>query len=295
MAVPQLMMKEWDGSAGERFTWRDMNRVGYNANIMAGALGITPVQFIQASRADIFRYDEARKLETLTRTLGTAAGLTLTTDSAWAVGRSVSYVDFERWESNLYAIYQALGGYGDRIPSDKRILTYHAVIGKDDWQGSGPYHCDLTFPSVHTTSDSIVYVDHIATVEQRYAELSAVMHAVTQGDRLVRVYALGKRPICDIPIKLTTRAMKNMETITLASGSWQGSGPWTQTVTLQHSVEDAVIGPCDASTNAMATEIARCGISVSALSGTSMTVRAILNCPTVSLTMGVWYNEDDIE
>ena len=63
MVLPELMFKIWDGDANERFTFRDMNRVEYNANMIAGELGLSEVEFMENTHRGQFRYDEANALE----------------------------------------------------------------------------------------------------------------------------------------------------------------------------------------------------------------------------------------
>ncbi len=299
MTLPQLMFRIWDGVGhGDReefFTFTDMNRCEYNANILATEAGVSTVTFIETVHASQFRYDEAQKLEDLTKAIADAIGVSVTIETAWSAGRRISYVDFERWESNLYACYVAMGGIGDRIESHQFLVTAHATLFASGWQGSGPFYYDLTMPAVHPTRDAIAYVDHNATVEQRVAEVNAILRPVVISDRTVRIYALSLRPKVNIPIKVTVGMMKMSETISLNT-SWSGSGPWTKEVTLSEpeSIADAVVGTCDSTTNAMAEEITKCGICVSGISGTTLTLTALFSKPSIALTMGVIYNENEV-
>lgn len=297
MTLPQLMFRRWDGighgDMAEFFTFTDMNRVEYNANIIAAEAGVTQVQFVEATRASQFRYDEVQKLEDLTAAIALTIGISVTTETDWGVMRTVSYVDIERIESNLFACYQALGGIGERIESHQFLVTAHATLFVNGWMGTGPFYYDLDVPAVHPGRDAVVYVDHEATVEQRAAEVNAMMRPVILSDRRIRIYALSLRPRVNIPIKITAGMMQMGETITLST-SWSGSGPWTQTVTLPSQVADAIVGTCEETTDDMAEEITKCGICVSGVSGTSLTLTALFGKPTRTLKVGVIYNETEV-
>ena len=165
-----------------------------------------------------------------------------------------------------------------------------------DFQGGrkGPYYYDLTMPAVHPTRDAVAYVDHTATIEQRMAEVNAILRPVILSDRTVRIYALSLKPRVNIPIKITVGMMQMSETISLNS-SWSGSGPWTKQVTLSSDVTDAIVGTCGTTTDAMAEEMTKCGIVVSGISGSTLTLTALFSKPTIALTMGVVYNETEVE
>ncbi|MBE6524497.1 MAG: hypothetical protein E7Z65_06470 [Thermoplasmata archaeon] len=291
------MLKRWDGighdGREEFFTFMDMNRCEYNANIIAEEAGVPTVQFIETTHASQFRYDEAQKLEDLTKAIADRIGLSIGIENSWTVGRRISYLDFERWESNLFACYKTLGGVGERVESHQFVITAHATLFADGWQGTGPYYYDLTMPAVHPGRDAIVYVDHNATPIQRMAEVNAILRPVILADRRVRIYALSLKPRVNIPIKLTVGSMQMSETITLGT-SWSGSGPWKQTVTLQHEVADAIVGTCEETTDAMAEEITKCGICVSGLDGTSLELTALFACPEHTLKLGAVYNESEV-
>lgn len=291
------MFRRWDGigngDKAEFFTHTDMNRCEYNANIVAAEAGVTTVEFVEVTRASQFRYDEVQRLEDLIASIALTIGVDVTTEANWGVMRSVSYVDFERIEANLYACYQALGGVGERIESHQFLVTAHATLFASEWRGRGPYYYDLDMPAIHPGRDAVVYVDHQATATQRAAEANAMMRPVILSDRRVRIYALSLRPRVNIPIKITAGMMQMGETITLST-SWSGSGPWTQNVTLSNEVADAIVGTCDSTTDAMAEEITKCGIVVSGISGHTLTLTALFSKPTISLTMGVVYNESEV-
>lgn len=176
MSLPQLMMKVWDGDAAERFRFLDMRRVEYNANIVAREAGVQQVVFSEVTRSSQFDYSQAQKLEDLILAISDALGVSVTTERYWSYNRTLSWVDFERWESGLWTCYQKLGGVGERIPSDKRLVTVSATLFADDWLGTGPYHQDLDVPSVYPDTESLVFVHHAATIEQRVAERLSLIH-----------------------------------------------------------------------------------------------------------------------
>ena len=75
MTLPELMSKIWDGDDAEYFTFIDMNRVEYNANICAKYAGVGTADFLVTTREGQFRYDEAQKLENLIRAIGAKLGV----------------------------------------------------------------------------------------------------------------------------------------------------------------------------------------------------------------------------
>ena len=292
--LPELMMRIWDGDPDERFTFMDMRRVCYNANILARELGVPQVDFHETRHEDQFDYTEAQRLEDLHRSIGEASGLSLLIEPSWGVGRGLSFADFERWESNAWEVYSRIGGVGSRIPSDKLLHTVNAVLFADEWRGDGPYYMDLDVPMVYADRDVIAYVPHTATLEERMAERHALLRAVTTGDRKVRVWALSKRPRINIPIRMTLGVFRMIETKTLTASGWAGSGPWTQTITLSNAVSDAVIGAVETMTDAQVRAFTSAGISASAVNGTSLTIRAILEKPSIDLPIGVMYNSSSV-
>lgn len=290
MIASQLMCKIWDGDANEYFTWLDMNRVEYNLNLLAEEVGVPTVEFIETTHASQFRWDEAQKVEALLASIASEMGIAVPVDDGWSEGHSVSYVDFERWESGFWSLYKALGGLGERIPADKVLVTYHATLFASAWRGTGPYWQELDMPSVIDEDvEALAYIAHTATVEQRSAEASAGLYvrgrsgAQTVSDRKVRIVAPGVVPKVDLPLRLSIGGLSMHQEITLSASAWSGSGPWTQTVTLSSSPINAVIGAWEGMSNAAVEAMTEAMISVSALSGTTATIRAIGTKPTIAI------------
>ena len=294
MTLPELMFKIWDGDANERFTFRDMNRVEYNANMIAGELGLSEVEFMENTHRGQFRYDEANVLEALIKEEGVLCGLNLNMETAWNYNRTITYNDFERWESSLFKCYQILGGVGDRIPADRFLHTVNATLFCDDWKGAGPYYIDLDMPSIYPGAEAIAFVSEVATVGQRAAEYNALLQAVYAGDRRIRVYAHSIKPRENIPVKVTTRSFEMYKSFTLTAAGWQGSGPWTQTVDIGQTVANAVIGSDERNSAEQVQAFAEAIIGVSAISGSMVTVRAIGTKPATDVYATIMWSGSNI-
>ena len=288
------MMRIWDGDPNEYFTHIDMNRVEYNANIVARECGVEQASFETVTRASQFRFDEANRLEALILACAQSRGLSPSMELSWNYNHTVSYVDFERWESALWDVYKNLGGVGDRIPSDKFLHTVHATLFANGWLGTGPYYQDLDMPFIYPDTEAIVFVSEVATVEQRAAEYNALLQAVYRGDRHVRVYAHSIKPREDIPIKVTTRPFMTYKSFTLTVAGWQGSGPWIQTVDIGQTVANAVIGSDERNSTEQVQAFAEAIIGVSAISGSMVTVRAIGTKPTTDVYATIMWSGSNI-
>lgn len=295
MALPEIMSRIWDGDPGEYFTYMDMRRVEYNANIVAREAGVQQVSFVETQHDDQFDYTEAQKLENLILATANAIGVSVSIESAWGMNRTISYVDFERWESNIWACYTALGGVGERIPSDKRLVVVSATLFAASWQGTGPYHYDIDVPSVYQTNDAVVFVHHSASVFQRVDEANALLKAETLADRRVRILALATKPRSDLLIRIAMGGLPMYETKTLTATGWTetAEGQWEQTITLSNAPADAIVGLQEGMTADQAEAFSQAGISPSAVSGTSLTLRAILECPTIDIPVGINYSTGD--
>ena len=99
-----ITTKAWTGSSSERFTHADMNRVTANANAVASLLGYRQETFAQVTRSSQLDLDEVNRLERMLQGMSDLLGLGLTMVTSWTPGRSVSAVDFNRWEQACSAI-----------------------------------------------------------------------------------------------------------------------------------------------------------------------------------------------
>ena len=294
-AIPELMSKIWDGDDAEYFTFIDMNRVEYNANICAKYAGVGTADFLVTTREGQFRYDEAQKLENLIKAIGAKLGVSVSTESSWSYNRTVSYVDFERWESNIWNLYTALGGVGSRIQAGTVLVNYHTTLFASEWQGTGPFYMDLETPAIYSDTEALAFVSYTADVQQRQAEYNAVLRAVPNGDRVVRYYAMARKPKFDIPVTIAVGGLQMHTEISLSASSWSGSGPWTQDVTVPQGATDAVIGQWEGMTAEAVTQLMAGRIHVSAINGTTITVRAIGTKPTVTLNPMLLYDVSNVE
>lgn len=293
--IPEIMSKVWTGADTEFFSFRDMSRVEYNANLCARYAGINEVVFQEVSRASQFRYDEAQKLENLIQAIGTALSMTVTTESAWGYNRTLSYADFERWESNIWALYKILGGIGERIPAGTILARYHTTLFANEWQGSGPYFIDLEMPAATGDTELLAFVTHTADIHQRTAEYNAVLRAIPQGDHMVRVQALNYRPRADIPITVAIRGLSMHTELSLPASAWVGTGPWTQQVTVPQEATEAVIGQWEGMTAEAVGQMMTAMLHVSAIDGTTVTVRAMGRKPSIDLNPVLLYDISNTE
>lgn len=292
--IPQLTMKIWDGDGRERFTHKDMNRVFYNINTLSRACGVDGADFPTVREADQFDYNHAQAIEDIIGECADKLGLSLAVESVWGVGRSLSFVDFDRWESNTHEIYRKLGGIGDRIPAERRRLNYSAILFADNWTGAGPWTQTLTSPIVTADREIVAFVPHTATIAERHSEAMARLRVDSSGDRRISVTATGQKPRTNIPIRLALGGLDMHEIHTIPASGWTGTGPWYQNITLSNTVADAIVGVTESTTNAQAVAFAESGIAPSAVSGKTITLRAIYSKPTMDLVLGVMYDSSEV-
>lgn len=289
--IPQLEIKEWDGDSEERLTPREMMRIEYNANILAKYAGVIQVDYTPITRSSPFDYRECSLLERQISAVGDKLGLSFFSETNWGPNRTFSYVDVDRWELNTYRCYKAMGGVGNRIPSDRSLHIMSAMLIAENWiPTSNLYYQDLDVPPLDPDKDLLAYVSESATVSQRGGEYNSILQAQVLTPRRIRVHAL-RRPELNIPIRLTTRMLPMIKQITLNSGSWSGSGPWTQNVTVTNPPQAAIVGSDNRNSVDQVLEYARCIIGVSGVSGNTITVRAIGHKPTMNLYASIFYDD----
>lgn len=294
-AIPELMSKIWDGDDNEYFTFIDMNRVEYNANMCAKYAGVGTADFLVTTREGQFRYDEAQKLENLIKAIGAKLGVSVSTESNWSYNRTVSYVDFERWESNIWNLYTALGGIGNRIQAGTVLVTYNSTLFASEWQGTGPYYIDLEMPAAYPDIEALFYVSHTASVDARMAEYNGVLRASVPSPRTLRVTAIGTKPSVDIPVKLSLGGLPMFTEISISPESWTGAGPFTATATLPEAPANATLGVWEGMTD-VAVEVMTNGIiGISAINNRTITLRCLGEKPTVVLNPIVMWESETYE
>lgn len=292
--IPHLMVKVWDGDPQEYFKWIDMARIEYNLNILAVGAGTANVSYDQPTRAKQFDWREAQKVENHLATLAEAVTVNLDTpiEDAWGELRTVSYVDFERWEADFWQIYTAMGGTGERIPAGTIITTYSLVAYADKWLGTGPYYQYQDAPGVHEDIEAVAYISHTATDAQVMSAYNAVLKAEAVGARLIRIRAIGLKPTVDIPMKITIGGFRLYQEVVLSVAGWIGSGPWTQTVTMPKEVANAVLGVWEGMSDDAVESMTNAILSVSAISGTQVTIRCLGDKPDIALNPVIMWEED---
>lgn len=124
-----VITKNWEGSEGERFTFEDMNRVNANANTVATLLGYRQETFAQVTRSSQLDLDEVNRLESMLQGMSDLLGLGLTMVTSWTPGRSVSAVDFNRWEQACSAIESGMSDGMNTL----RITTGVDALMPLDW------------------------------------------------------------------------------------------------------------------------------------------------------------------
>ena len=289
--APFLTFREWKGSDVERFRFSEQNRIQANLKRLADMVGVS-FQPTEITHADQFSISLQNRIEETIEQICAKLGIEVQMETTWDVRRGLTYRDFDRVENWLYEAYKALNGEGGRIEWDEERNFDPYTLYADNWTGTGPYYYDLPTDLGMEYNDGLIWVRPSATVAQRTAEYNALITVVSSAEG-VRLCAHGIRPREDIPIIITRGLSPMHESATLQASKWTGSGPWTQSIVMANPVTVGVITVSENTTTAQATAFAKAGISVSGVSGNTVTVRAILSKPTVDLPVLLIYESSE--
>lgn len=168
------------------------------------------------------------------------------------------------------------------------VVSRLYTLSASSWSGSGPYMQTLAVANdITPAKDFLVYGDHTMSQDQRMAEINATLRAeVTEAGR-VKFTALGLKPTADIPVRIIAGILPTVRNVEVPASSWTGTGPWTVQVGVGQSVQTAMCGPSDASNVASVTAYYDGMVHVSAVSGATVTLRAMLSKPSSDITLGV--------
>lgn len=289
--APFLTFREWKGTDEERFRYSEQNRIMANVKRLASMVGV-PFAYTKVTREDQFSISLQNRIEGAIEQICAKLGIDAPMETAWGARRGLTYRDFDRVEEWLYRAYKALNGQGGRIDwNDTRNYDPY-ILFSDNWTGRGPYYYDLPTDLGTEYSDGLIWVSPSATVAQRAEEYNAVITVVSSAEG-VRLCAYGIKPKGDIPIIITRGYPTMHESVTLRASGWTGTGPWTQTIIMANPVTTGVLTISENTSGAQATAFVKAGISVSAVSGNTVTVRAIMTKPTVDLPVMLIYEKEE--
>ena len=289
--APFLTFRTWKGTDDERFRYSEQNRIQTNIKRLADMVGVS-FQPTEIAHADQFSISLQNRIEGAIEQICAKLGIEAPMETAWDARRGLTYRDFDRVESWLYEAYKTLNGEGGRIEWDEERNFDPYTLYADNWTGTGPYYYDLPTDLGKEYNDGLIWVRPSATVAQRASEYNAMITVVSSTEG-VRLCANGIRPREDIPIIITRGLSPMHESATLQASRWTGSGPWTQSIVMANPVAVGVLTVSENTTSAQATAFAKAGISVSGVSGTTVTVRAILSKPTVDLPVLLIYESSE--
>ena len=296
MVLPVLTFKVWTGGQSEYFTHADMTRVCFNCTEVAAVAGVSAVEYPQFTRASQFDYAVFQSLEDQIEAICTVAGTSFSA-TAWGVGRSVSYVDFERVESALHGAYAALGGQGARVPSDRIVTVSRLTLRAGGWTSSWPWSQTLTVYPINSSIAAFIAPGIPMSAPMKAAMDDARLRA-TVGTNAVTVYADGRKPFIDLEVIIMTEHLSHEKQATLSASSWAGSGPWTQTITgvdglTSDGASLGVLGPDQRTTAAQYDALIEGRVWISAIpSDGTVTVSAMGTKPTVDIPVSLMYETD---
>lgn len=289
--APFLTFRTWRGSDDERFRFYEQNRIMSNIKTLADMVGVS-FDYEDITRADQFSISLQNRIEGAIEQICSKVGIDAPMETAWGARRGLTYHDLDRVEDWLHRAYKALNGQGGRIEWDD-VRNYDPyVLYHDNWTGTGPYYFDLPTDLGQEYSDGLIWVSCTATPEQRASEYNALITVVSSTEG-VRLCAYGIKPKEDIPIIITRGYPAMHESVTLQASGWTGTGPWVQSIVMANPVMDGVLTISENTTTEQAVAFAKAGISVSAVSGYTVTVRAIMSKPTVDLPVILIYEKEE--
>jgi len=106
-----LTFKRWYGIYGERHTAADWNRLVFNAETISGELIAPRALPPYTTEAGALTLSMAAAMDGCITDLSYAAGIDYE-QGTLGDGDFVSFVDINRWEYGLWAVYRSLGGVG---------------------------------------------------------------------------------------------------------------------------------------------------------------------------------------
>ena len=289
--APFLTFRTWKGSDAERFRYYEQNRIISNVKALADMVGVA-FEDASVTQADQFSISLQNRIESAIEQICAKLWIDAPMETSWGARRGLTYRDFDRVEDWLHKAYLALNGRGGRIGWDESRNYDPYILFPDNWTGKGPYYYDLPTDLGGEYNDGLIWVHHSATPQQRADEYNAMITVVSSTEG-VRLCAYGIKPKNEIPIIITRGLSPMHESATLQASKWTGTGPWTQTIIMANNVTTGVITISENTTSAQATAFAKAGISVSAVSGKNVTVRAIMSKPTVDLPVMVIYEQTE--
>lgn len=168
------------------------------------------------------------------------------------------------------------------------VVSRLYTLSASSWSGSGPYTQTLAVASdITPTKNFLAYGDHTMSQDQRMAEINATLRAEVTDAGRIRFTALGLKPTVDIPVRIIAGILPIVRNVEISASAWTGSGPWTAQVGMGQEVKTAMCGPSEESDVASVSAFYGGMVHVSAVSGATVTLRAMLAKPSSDITLGV--------
>ena len=111
-----IQFKRWDGSESERLTYSDIARIENAVNTLLSCVELDEATYHSTpTRASALDYRDMSIIEAKTSAMAAMMDIAISTFTGWYAGYRLTYIDMERIESNLYAVYVSFGGTTPRI------------------------------------------------------------------------------------------------------------------------------------------------------------------------------------